>query len=61
MIEQALQLSRTPVVQSAWQQGKRPLLHGLVFDVNDGILKELVSGVDGEERAQELRRAVTGV
>ncbi|HYW31993.1 MAG TPA: carbonic anhydrase [Gemmatimonas sp.] len=59
VVEQVFQLSRTPVVQSGWKKGKRPILHGLVYDVNDGLLKELVSGVDGEDRAQELRRMVT--
>jgi hypothetical protein len=29
-----------------------------VYDLNDGLLKELVSGVDGEDRANELRAAV---
>jgi len=61
VVEQVFQLSRTPVVQNAWRKGNRPILHGLVYDVHDGMLKELVSGIDGEEHAQELRRAVTSV
>ncbi|MES2523383.1 MAG: carbonic anhydrase [Gemmatimonadota bacterium] len=61
VIEQVFQLSRTPCIQKAWRKGNRPILHGLVYDVHDGLLKELVSGVDGEERAHELRKAVTGV
>ena len=40
-----------------WLKGRRPILHGLVYDINDGLLKELVSGVDGEDRANELRAA----
>jgi carbonic anhydrase len=60
VLEQVFQLSRTPIVRHAWKKGKRPILHGLVYDVHDGLLKELVSGVDGEEHARELRAAVSG-
>lgn len=59
VIEQVFQLSHTPIVQHAWKKGRRPILHGLVYDVHDGLLKELVSDVDGEDKAMELRKAVT--
>jgi carbonic anhydrase len=59
VIEQVFRLSRTPTVQHAWERGARPILHGLVYDVNDGLLKEMVSNIDGEERALELRGVVT--
>ncbi len=60
VLEQVFQLSRTPIVRHSWAKGRRPILHGLVYDINDGLLKELVSGVDGEDRALELRTAVAG-
>lgn len=59
VLEQVFQLSRTPCVRRAWARGRRPILHGMVYDLHDGLLKELVSGVDGEDRAHELRNAVT--
>jgi carbonic anhydrase len=58
VLEQVFQLSRTPIVRHAWKRGRRPILHGLVYDVHDGRLKELVSGVDGEDKALELRAVV---
>jgi len=58
VLEQVFQLSRTPIVRNYWLKGRRPILHGVVYDLNDGLLKELVSGVDGEDRANELRAAV---
>ena len=58
VLEQVFQLSRTPIVRHAWARGRRPILHGMVYDLHDGMLKELVSGVDGEDRAHELRNAV---
>ena len=60
IVEQIFQLSRTPIVQRAWARGRRPILHGIVYDIHDGLLKQMVSGVDGEDRARELRSQVTG-
>jgi carbonic anhydrase len=59
VLEQVFNLSRTPTVLHAWDRGPRPILHGLVYDVNDGYLKELVSNIDGEAHALELRGVVT--
>jgi carbonic anhydrase len=59
VLEQVFNLSRTPAVQHAWERGTRPVLHGVVYDVTDGLLKEIVSNVDGEEQALELRGVVT--
>jgi carbonic anhydrase len=60
VVEQVFQLSRTPIVQRAWAKGRRPILHGLVYDIHDGMLKELVTGLDGEDKARQLRSTVTG-
>lgn len=54
VLRQVHQLSRTPIVQDAWKRGRRPLLHGLVYDIKDGLLRQLVVGVDGVERARAL-------
>jgi carbonic anhydrase len=59
VIEQVYNLSRTPIVQQAWSRARRPLLHGLVYDMHDGILGELVLGVDGEDKAAALARGLT--
>ncbi|HZF54771.1 MAG TPA: carbonic anhydrase [Polyangiaceae bacterium] len=56
VLEQIYHLSETPIIQAAWAKGRRPLLHGLVYDIHNGLLKELVVGVDSNERAEELAR-----
>lgn len=58
--EQVRQLTRTPVIQRAWSKGRRPMVHGIVYDLHDGLLKELVAGIDSEEKASALRNQVTG-
>ena len=60
VVEQVFQLSRTPIVQRAWARGRRPILSGLVYDLNDGLLREMVAGIDGEDKASALREQVTG-
>ena len=50
VLRQVYNLSRTPIVQNAWKRGRRPLLHGLVYDIHDGLLKSLVLEVDGQEK-----------
>jgi carbonic anhydrase len=51
---QVYNLTLTPVIRQAWERGRRPLLHGLVYSLADGKLKELVRGVDGTDKAQAL-------
>lgn len=53
-IEQVYQLSRSPIIQRSWERGRRPMLHGLVYDLHDGLLRTLVSGIDSIEKAQQL-------
>ncbi|CAG4991171.1 Carbonic anhydrase 2 [Dyadobacter sp. CECT 9275] len=39
--EQVYNLSKTSIVQNAWANGKPLLVHGIVYDVKNGILKDL--------------------
>jgi carbonic anhydrase len=45
-LEQVYNLSKLPVIQRAWARGATPLLHGLAYDINDGLLHPLALGVD---------------
>lgn len=54
VLRQVYNLARTPIVQTAWKRGRRPMLHGMVYDLHDGLLKELVLQVDGNDRVAEL-------
>ena len=39
--QQVYNLCKTSIVQSAWRKGDFPYIHGWVYDVNDGLLKDL--------------------
>jgi carbonic anhydrase len=54
VLKQVRNLSRTPVVQHAWARGKRPMLHGFVYDIGDGLLDPLVLGVECKSSADQL-------
>jgi len=42
VVEQVDHLAKTSVVQRAWKEEGRPWLHGWVYDMRTGLLKELV-------------------
>jgi carbonic anhydrase len=54
VLRQVINLARTPIVLNAWERGRRPLLHGLVYDLHDGLLKDLVLEVDSAEKVHRL-------
>jgi carbonic anhydrase len=57
VVKQVFQLARTPIIQRAWSRGKRPIIHGMVYDSHDGLLRPLLSGLMDTEtvtKAQQL-------
>lgn len=41
VVEQVYDLGKTTIVQNAWQQGQPLHIHGWVYDIADGIVKDL--------------------
>ena len=41
VIEQVLNVSRTTVVQNAWSRGQELAVHGLIYGIGDGLLRDL--------------------
>ncbi|MDO7853354.1 carbonic anhydrase [Hymenobacter convexus] len=52
VIEQVRNLAKTNIIQNAMRGDNPPRLHGLVYDIADGVLKDL--RVDGEEMMHEM-------
>lgn len=48
-----LNVSRTTVVQDAWQRGQPLTLHGLVYALSDGLLRDLGFSVSAEAEVVE--------
>jgi carbonic anhydrase len=49
VIEQVMHLSRTTILQDAWRRGQAVALHGLVYGLADGLLKDL--GIEADSLA----------
>ena len=62
VIEQIANVAHTTVVQDAWSRGQRVALHGWIYGVSDGLLKDLhVSVEDNERLVAVYRDAVAAV
>lgn len=51
VVSQVQSLSRTPVLQSAWKDGKSVAIHGWIYGLKDGLLRDLgcnCTGPDGQ-------------
>ena len=60
VIYQVHNLTLTPVIRQAWERGRRPALHGLIYSLQNGLLKELVHSIDSSEEADALQRTLYG-
>lgn len=49
VIEQVKNLKHTSIIQGAWKNLQTPHLHGWVYDLNTGLLKQLVTVAPGDE------------
>ena len=46
VIEQVLNVGRTTIVQSAWERGQELVVHGWIYDLEDGLLRDLEVSMD---------------
>jgi carbonic anhydrase len=57
VIEQVRSVGRTTIVQGAWQRGQELAVHGWVYGLQDGLLRDLEVSLDSaKELATNLRR-----
>jgi carbonic anhydrase len=48
VMEQLNNVARTTVVQQAWERGQQVDVHGWIYDVRDGLLKELQDSISAQ-------------
>jgi carbonic anhydrase len=46
VIEQVLNVGRTTIVQNAWQRGQELVVHGWIYGLEDGLLRDLGVSID---------------
>jgi len=49
VIEQVLNVGRTTIVQTAWQRGQELAIHGWIYGLEDGLLRDLGISIDNAE------------
>ena len=54
VLEQVVNVCRTTVVQAAWKTGQEISVHGLIYDVKDGLVHRLVGPIRDQAAALEL-------
>ena len=58
VLEQALNVSETTVVQDAWARGQPLTLHGWIYRLDDGLLRDLEFSVAGQDEVEEAKARV---
>jgi carbonic anhydrase len=60
VIEQVVNVTRTTIVQAAWERQQPLAVHGWIYGVQDGILHDLQMSVsDPQHLATRYERAIT--
>jgi len=49
VIEQVRNVGRTTIVQSAWQRGQELVVHGWIYGLEDGLLRDLGVSIDSPD------------
>ena len=57
VVEQVLNVCRTTVVQHAWERGQEVAVHGWIYGLHDGLLRDLDIAVGGPEELSEAEAA----
>ncbi len=54
VLEQVVNVCQTTVVQNAWERGQELTIHGWVYGIRDGLLRDLGVAVSGSEAMPDL-------
>lgn len=54
VIEQVFNLSKTSIIQNAWEKGKQLAVHGLVYDLKTGILNDLEATIKDQSEIPKI-------
>lgn len=60
VMEQVLNACRTTIVQSAWQRGQELVVHGWIYGLEDGLLRDLGISIDCAEGLAAAYQGMSG-
>jgi carbonic anhydrase len=56
VVEQAIAVSQTTIIRGSWAQGREIAVHGWIYDLHDGRLRDLEVTVTSVQEADELHQ-----
>jgi carbonic anhydrase len=56
VIEQVYDLGKTSIIQNAWQKRGGPIVHGWVYDIANGLIKDLKVSMNSDEDMPDVYR-----
>jgi carbonic anhydrase len=54
VIEQVFDLCKTSIIQNAWKKRKGPIVHGWVYDMYSGLIKDLDGSVSDDSQLEAI-------
>ena len=60
VMEQAIAVSQTTIIRGSWAQGREIAVHGWIYDLHDGRLRDLEVTVASADEADELLMRAAG-
>jgi carbonic anhydrase len=60
VIEQVLNVARTTIVQNAWERGQELVVHGWIYGLEDGLLRDLAISIDNAKGLGVAYRSAIG-
>jgi carbonic anhydrase len=59
VVEQVKNVCHTTIVQNAWARGQELAVHGLIYGLGDGLLRDLALQITGTEQIDDIYRMRT--
>ncbi len=59
VLEQVANVCHTTIVQKAWRAGQELTVHGWIYSIDDGLLKDLDACISGLEQIQSIHHLNT--
>lgn len=56
VIEQVMGLTKTSIIQNAWKERKSPIIHGWIYSIKSGLIKDLDVSFDSLESLPSIYR-----
>jgi carbonic anhydrase len=54
--QQVANVSHLPAIQNAWESGQELTIHGWIYDIHDGLLKQITPSIDAIDQVAEQYR-----